>query len=124
MTLLGLALSSCIAQSNLIRDNDGYALQIDEYNHEIKAGQSEEIALNVLRSRLYVQKPTKLKVLSPLPEDLTFTISPNPITEDKTTIQIGSTVNTRPGIYTIVVSGDSVIPGMPSKGIILKLSIN
>lgn len=122
--LLVLALSACAVQSNLIPDKDGYALQIDGYNQQITAGQTKQIEVNVLRSRAYMNKPIKLKVISPLPEGLSISFTPQQVTLDKVVAELNSSASTKRGTYTIVVGGDAVTASLPSKGIIFKLSVN
>jgi uncharacterized membrane protein len=122
--LFGLLLAACVPQSNLVSDRDGYTLQLDNYRSEVKAGQSLAIPVNILRSKAYLDKPVKLKLNATLPEGLTYHISPNPIILDNGTIQISTSLDAKKGDYTIVLAGDAVVPGIPAKGTVFKLSIN
>ncbi|MEK6782507.1 MAG: hypothetical protein AABY93_12425 [Bacteroidota bacterium] len=122
--LLALALSACTVQSNLIPDKDGYALQIDGYNQEITVGQSKQIEVNVLRSGAYMNKPIKLKVISPLPEGLSISFTSQPVMFSKAVAELNSSASTKHGVYTIVLAGDAITASLPSKGIIFKLSVN
>jgi uncharacterized membrane protein len=122
--LLGLLVTACAPQFNLVADRDGYALQLDNYRKEVKAGQSLAIPVSILRSRAYLDKPVNLKLNSPLPEGLTYSITPNPIQQENGTIEINVSPDAKKGEYTIVLAGDAVISGMPSKGTVFKLSIN
>jgi hypothetical protein len=121
---LALALSACAVQSNLISEKDGYALQMDGYHQQITAGQSKQIEVNVLRSVAYMNKPVKLKVISPLPEGLSISYAPQPVTLDKAVAELSSSASTKHGVYTIVLAGDAVTASLPSKGIVFKLSVN
>lgn len=121
---LVMILTSCTVQSNLISSKDGYALQIDKYNHELKAGESTTINVDVLRSSAYLNKPVKLKIISPLPDGLSISIAPQPVMLDKATIEVNTSSNVKHGVYTITLSGDALIASMPAKGILFKLSIN
>jgi hypothetical protein len=124
IALAGLFACSCISQSNLVRDSDGYALLMDNYSYEADAGTSKEIMLSVLRSRAYVEKPIRIKVISPLPKGITIAVDPNPILADQAIIIVSASDIAERGVFNVIISGDNAIPAMPSKGIVLKISIN
>lgn len=121
--LFGLLLSACVPQSNLVADRDGYTLQLDNYRNVVRAGQSLAIPVNILRSRVYLDKPVKLKLNSSLPEGVTYSINPNPTKLDNGTIEISTSPDAKKGDYTIVLAGDAVVSGIPAKGTVFKLSI-
>jgi hypothetical protein len=120
----GLLLTACVPQSNLVADRDGYTLQLDDHIQEIKAGESLTLTVNILRSKLYLDKPIKLKLSSPLPDGVRYVISPNPIRLDSGTIEFITSQEVRKGMYSVVLSGDAITSSIPSKGIVFKLSIN
>ncbi|MBX2842412.1 MAG: hypothetical protein KTR26_11620 [Flammeovirgaceae bacterium] len=105
LPLLLVFISSFAVQAQKMSVKDGIKLTLEDYNIELKAGETQEKEIKVLASKFYKKAAFSLKIGS-LPEGLKVNVI-SPISfESPAKIEISADKNISAGVYTVMIEGE------------------
>ncbi|MFZ6010139.1 MAG: hypothetical protein ACOYXT_07285 [Bacteroidota bacterium] len=97
-----------------------FIMELSTHELEIKAGETKDVTVDLLRSKGYNKSKAKLGLSSSLPKDVTLVYDPAEGVMERSIAKITVAANAKPGTYQLMLN---CTINNKSKGTILKLMV-